>query len=169
MRRSFRDLPVTIDDVKDLMKKAEEALQQNPVTEKDTQVGMFLDIGLYKEITTSDERVTETKTTQVKELTDKVTISIDIPEELLGDGSAARVYRIVRVHEDADGNLITDIIDGEFDPETKKFTFQTDKFSTYALVYTDRQMGDVDGDGEVTAADAASILQYIAGWNVTLG
>ena len=160
---------VTREEISGLDKEAaEEALQQNPVTEKDTQVGMFLDIGLYKEITTSNERVTETKTTQVKELADKVTISIDIPEELLGDGSAARVYRIVRVHEDADGNLITDIIDGEFDPETKKFTFQTDKFSTYALVYTDRQMGDVDGDGEITAADAASILQDIAGWNVTL-
>ena len=28
--------------------------------------------------------------------------------------------------------------------------------------------GDADGDGEVTAADAASILQHIAGWSVTV-
>ena len=29
--------------------------------------------------------------------------------------------------------------------------------------------GDADGDGEVSTADAARILQYRAGWDVTLG
>lgn len=28
--------------------------------------------------------------------------------------------------------------------------------------------GDADGDGEVTAADAAVILQYVAGWDVAV-
>ena len=29
--------------------------------------------------------------------------------------------------------------------------------------------GDADGNGEVTAADASTILQFVAGWDVALG
>ena len=29
--------------------------------------------------------------------------------------------------------------------------------------------GDADGDGEITGVDASRIMQFIAGWDVTLG
>ena len=140
---------------------AEEALPQG-----NTEVGMYLDIDLFKEVTTSGRETTETKISLVKETTEKVTITIQIPEELM-DKTTDRVYRIVRVHEDENGNLITDVIEGEFDADKGTFTFQTDRFSTYALVYTDPLAGDVDGDGEVTASDAGLILQFVAGWDVS--
>ena len=52
-----------------------------------------------------------------------------------------RTYKIVRVHEAADGSLVTDVIEGVFNPEDNSFTFQTDKFSTYALAYADSKSG----------------------------
>ena len=65
---------------------------------------------------------------------------------------------------------VTDIIEGIFDPEHKTFTFETDKFSTYALAYSDEESGgmsgDVNEDGSVTNADVLMIYRYI--YNATL-
>ena len=96
---------------------------------------MYLDIGLFKEVTNADL----TEETQITETSGKVTITIAIPEELINTNSSVdRTYRIIRVHEDENGNLITDVIEGIYDSITKTFTFETDKFSTYALAYNDK-------------------------------
>ena len=60
-------------------------------------------------------------------------ITITIPDKFINtDTSVKRVYRMVRIH---DGKAT--VIDGTFDANTKQFTFVTDGFSTYALVYED--------------------------------
>ena len=60
-------------------------------------------------------------------------ITITIPDKFINtDTSVKRVYRMVRIH---DGKAM--VIDGTFDANTKQFTFATDGFSTYALVYED--------------------------------
>ena len=60
-------------------------------------------------------------------------ITITIPDKFINtDTSVKRVYRMVRIH---DGKAT--VIDGTFDAKTKQFTFATDGFSTYALVYED--------------------------------
>lgn len=60
-------------------------------------------------------------------------ITITIPDKFINtDTSVKRVYRMVRIH---DGTAT--VIDGTFDANTKQFTFATDGFSTYALVYED--------------------------------
>lgn len=60
-------------------------------------------------------------------------ITITIPDKFINtDTSVKRVYRMVRIH---DGKAT--VIDGTFDATTKQFTFATDGFSTYALVYED--------------------------------
>lgn len=60
-------------------------------------------------------------------------ITITIPDKIINtDTSVKRVYRMVRIH---DGTAT--VIDGTFDANTKQFTFATDGFSTYALVYED--------------------------------
>lgn len=60
-------------------------------------------------------------------------ITITIPDKFINtDTSVKRVYRMVRIH----GGKAT-VIDGTFDANTKQFTFATDGFSTYALVYED--------------------------------
>lgn len=97
----------------------------------DNEIGMYLDIALFKQLGTATE-VPVTKTAGA------VTITITIPENLINtDASVTRTYKIIRVHEDENGNLITDVIEGAFNPEDNTFTFETDKFSTYALAYAD--------------------------------
>ena len=60
-------------------------------------------------------------------------ITITIQDKFINtDTSVKRVYRMVRIH---DGKAT--VIDGTFDANTKQFTFATDGFSTYALVYED--------------------------------
>lgn len=60
-------------------------------------------------------------------------ITITIPDKFINtDTSVKRVYRMVCIH---DGKAT--VIDGTFDAKTKQFTFATDGFSTYALVYED--------------------------------
>lgn len=60
-------------------------------------------------------------------------ITITIPDKFINtDTSVKRVYHMVRIH---DGKAT--VIDGTFDANTKQFTFATDGFSTYALVYED--------------------------------
>ncbi|MBO5868228.1 MAG: dockerin type I repeat-containing protein [Oscillospiraceae bacterium] len=123
----------------------------------DSEVGMYLDIDLFKKVNEQESQVTETS--------GKVTITIQIPEELLNqDASVNRVYQIVRVHEDESGVLFTEIISGVFDPENNTFTFETDKFSTYALVYADKSRampGDLDGNDAVNADDVVTLLLYL--------
>ena len=60
-------------------------------------------------------------------------ITITIPDKFINtDTSVKRVYRMVRIHDRK-----ATVIDGTFDANTKQFTFATDGFSTYALVYED--------------------------------
>lgn len=90
------------------------------------KVGMYLDLELFKKVGDMDAKaVTETE--------EAISITINVPDELLNkDSSKVRNYAIVRVH-----NEVAKEIDVTFDAESKAVTFKTDKFSTYALAYTD--------------------------------
>lgn len=140
---------------------AEEVIgkSNNELNEK-TEIGMYLDVNLFKEVTKTDENnsKTESEESKVTETSGKVTISIQIPDDLINtDDSVERIYRIIRVHEDSNGNLITDVIEGVFDPETKTFTFETDKFSTYALAYNDNTVTHVE-DIKIPARSRVSFV-----------
>lgn len=128
----------------------------------DSEVSMYLDIELFKQIGNGEE-------TKVSELGGTVTVTITIPESLINtDGNVIRTYKIIRVHEDENGNLITDVIEGIFNPEDNSFTFETDRFSTYALAYSDEQqnkykIGDVNGDGEIDKYDYILVKRSVMG------
>jgi uncharacterized repeat protein (TIGR02543 family) len=63
---------------------------------------------------------------RVSELTQTITISLVLPEEIQG----FRGYQVVSVHNGVYRELET-----EFDETTQTITFVTDKFSSYAIVY----------------------------------
>lgn len=88
----------------------------------DYTVGLYLDINLFKKVGSNDA-------TKVSETKGKVKASIVIPESLWKSG---RTFEIIRVH---DG--VATAIAGTYDENTHVFTFETDKFSTYALAYKD--------------------------------
>ena len=89
-------------------------------------IGKYLNLNLTLKISGRADR-------QITDLSAPMYIAITIPQNLVNhDCSIERTYRIVRIH---DG--VATLIDGTYDAATNQFTFATDGFSTYALVYED--------------------------------
>ena len=89
-------------------------------------IGQYLNLNLTLKISGRADR-------QITDLSPPMYIAITIPQNLVNnDSSIERTYRIVRIH---DG--VATLIDGTYDAATNQFTFATDGFSTYALVYED--------------------------------
>ena len=89
-------------------------------------IGQYLNLNLTLKISGRADR-------QITDLSAPMYIAITIPQNLVNhDSSIERTYRIVRIH---DG--VAALIDGTYDAATNQFTFATDGFSTYALVYED--------------------------------
>ena len=125
-------------DVQDMsasVPQKDKTLIQN--TSGDYTVGLYLDINLFK-------KVGGNAATKVTETNGKVKASILIPESLWKSG---RTFEIIRVH---DG--VATAIAGTYDENTHVFTFETDKFSTYALAYKDPASSSDSG----TTSDSSS-------------
>lgn len=89
-------------------------------------IGQYLNLNLTLKISGRADR-------QITDLSAPMYIAITIPQNLVNhDSSIERTYRIVRIH---DG--VATLIDGNYDAATNQFTFATDGFSNYALVYED--------------------------------
>jgi hypothetical protein len=84
-------------------------------------LGMYLSVELLKQIGESQQQ-------PITEIDKPMRIVLAVPQELLKDG---RAYSVIRVH----GDETTVLPDLDNDPAT--ITIETDRFSTYALVYKD--------------------------------
>ena len=97
-------------------------------------VGSYFDISIILSVGNDKRTITSTDK--------KIEFTIALPENLINtDSTVTRTYKIVRVH---DGE--TTILDAAFDAATGKLTFKSDKFSTYAIIYSDAK---TEGSGEV--------------------
>ena len=83
-------------------------------------VGMYLELNL-------DIYINDELSRSVTLLDEPICITVDIPEELLAEG---REYVILRLH-DGEVDILKDL---DSDPNT--ITFETDRFSTYAIGYS---------------------------------
>ena len=123
------EIKITLDvkDITETVSKEDKAKVEAEVEEvKDQKVGMYLDVNMFKQVG-SNEAV------KVPELSEKVKIQFTVPDTLLvKDEKMNREYSVIRVHEG-----VTTVLDAKFDAETKTLVFETDSFSTYALVYKD--------------------------------
>ncbi|HEX3076662.1 MAG TPA: hypothetical protein VHQ24_07360, partial [Lachnospiraceae bacterium] len=87
---------------------------------------LYIDVSLYKQIGEGQE-------TRVTETSGKISISIEIPEDMRNTMQGVdRTYYVIRIH-----NGVAERLSGTYDPATHLFTFETDQFSTYALTYND--------------------------------
>ena len=104
--------------------------QTNELIESSTKgykVGKYLNITLNKIVNGTSE--------SIHELTKKLKISIELPTELINkDKTITRTYFIARSH-----NGKVDILETNYDEKTNKLTFETDKFSDYAIIYKDKK------------------------------
>lgn len=104
--------------------------QANELIETSTKgykVGKYLDITLYKSVNGTNE--------SIHELSKVMKVTIKVPEELINkDSKTKREYYIVRSH-----NGKVDILETKYDEKTNSLTFETDKFSDYAIIYKDKK------------------------------
>ncbi len=86
----------------------------------------FMDLSLMKKVGTDVDKA-------VHEPGMSIDVSVKLPDSMINKTpGVVRIYRIIRLHEG-----VVDVINGTFDSKTSEFNFQTDKFSTYAIAYSD--------------------------------
>ena len=104
--------------------------QTNELIETNTKgykVGKYLNITLNKIVNGTNE--------SIHELTKVLKVTIKVPEELINkDSKTKREYYIARSH-----NGKVDILETKYDEKTNSLTFETDKFSDYAIIYKDKK------------------------------
>lgn len=122
-------------DVKDasaVVSAADKALVEkalNGSQAKGYTLGQYLDINLFKVIGDSRSAITETNR--------KITVTIDVPDSLKNtDAAKIRTFAMIRVH-DGEAALLADL-----DDNAGTITIETDRFSTYAVVYKDTTGGN---------------------------
>lgn len=127
-----------VEDITDSVPEADKALVEE--AKGAAQVGMYLDVTLWKQIGSAHP-------VAVENTNGTVTITFTVPASLRNtDPAIDRTYQIIRVH---DGKA--EILACSYDKNSGIITFTTDKFSTYALVYTDKKVEVPDpapGTGE---------------------
>ena len=93
---------------------------------------VYFNIDMFKSVTKDGV----SKKSQITEPGTDIEISVSLPESLIqSDSTISRAYKIIRLH---DG--IVDSFDAKFDKETGTLKFVTDRFSTYAIAFTDTQL-----------------------------
>lgn len=121
-----------------------------------TAKAVYFNAELFKQFGTEQRK-------QLYETDRKLKVSVRIPDELLNNQSyMSRVYKIVRMH-----NNSAEVINGNFNGTTKQFTFETDRFSTYVLTYSDTYYApDYPATGVTVTPDKATLTKE--GENVQL-
>ncbi len=134
---------LTVENVDSSVSEADKQTVQALVG--DYIVGEYLDIQLFKLIGADRTAILQTN--------GKIRIVIDVPDSLKAGAGKTRTYAIMRVHDGA-AELLSDL-DGAEDT----ITIETDKFSTYVVVY--RETNNVGGpDSEPKTGDTDPIRLY---------
>ncbi len=119
------DVYLEVKDISDSIQASDKKAIEEKL-EKDN-LGLYLDVSLFKKVTGEEAtKITETKK--------PITISFELPDELINkDPNIERTYKVLRLHDGVVEEL-------EVKVNGKTATFETDKFSTYALTYTDTSL-----------------------------
>ena len=114
-------------------------------------VGSYFDISVILSVGNTTRTITDTEK--------KIEFTINLPENLVNkDATVTRTYKIVRVH---DGE--TTILDAAFDAASNKLTFKSDKFSTYAIIYSDAKAEGSGGVIDKPSTNAPAISEPATG------
>lgn len=120
----------------------EEALKEN------YKIGQHLDISLFKVIGENRTQILETK--------QNIRITIDVPDLLrTAEGAPERIFSIVRVH---DGKTV---ILEDMDSDANTITIETDRFSSYTIVYQEEEKAEPVKDDEPKTGDASRTELYV--------
>ena len=120
------NLYLEVSDIDDSISSKNKNLIETQALKSKLNILKYLDINLIKKVGNDDPQKIETTNQKVK-------ISIKLPNDLINKNkSIIRTYKIIRIH---DGK--TEVIDCDFVDDN--IIFETDKFSVYAIAYTDEE------------------------------
>ena len=122
----------------------------------DLTLGMYLEASLFKQVGQEQE-------TKLDQLNGGVTVSFVLPGNLLPADGTVRAFSVIRVH---DG--VAEQVDTVYNREKGVLSFTSDRFSTFAVAYTDTtQMPPAvnpgTGDGFAPGLWFAAALACVAG------
>lgn len=154
-------------NIDDTVSSAERSLVEAAAHRKDSgmQVGMYLDLSMYKKIGYAGPvKLSSTKGNLLQ-------IQIWVPQSLVPVNGKNRTFYVVRVHNGA-----AELIPAVYDADEKTLAFETDRFSTYAIVYTDAKKDDSGKENtnqNSSGSDDASERYWWSGrgtgWNLKPG
>lgn len=117
-------------------------------TAKGYTLGQYFDISLYKVI--GDSR------NIIKETDSRLTVTLSVPDSLKNtDSTRMRIFAVIRVH-DGKAEILSDL-----DSNEDTITIETDRFSTYAVVYQDT--AGENGDGVRLSAENGGSQNPVSG------
>ncbi len=122
-------------EVKTVIGKIESTAEDKSLVEAQlnstNKIAMYLDLKVVASVTKDGNKVGEDVTVSETGTPVKFTVALD--DSLINTKNTVdRTYQVVRIH-----NGVVDVLPATFDADSKTITFETDKFSTYALMYTD--------------------------------
>ncbi|MCM1087256.1 MAG: right-handed parallel beta-helix repeat-containing protein [Muribaculaceae bacterium] len=133
------EIVLTVEDADNTVSDADKVAVASKIASYKS--GQYFDVNLYKEM--NADRI------QIRETDDKIRLTIEVPKKFRKSNTQTpRKFAIIRVHN---GNAV---ILQDMDSDDSTITIDTDRFSTYALVYADRQVENypeqvVDDDTDI--------------------
>ena len=125
------NLKLTVSDITESVSKEDKEKVSAKLS--DGKIGMYLDINLFAEIYKADGSAYKADK-KIAEPGESFSISVTIPVGLLDvEDGFTRTFHVIRVH---DG--VAEILDTAYNEKSRELTFKTDRFSTYAIAYTDK-------------------------------
>ena len=126
-----------IKNIDNTITQTDRALAETLVKKKDAnaQIGMYLDLALYKVIG-SDPAVKLDSSNG-----SKLKIQMTLPENLKPSEKTERTFYMICMQNGA-----AELVPAVYNSENETLTFETDKFSTYAIAYADAEPDDPNPD-----------------------
>lgn len=153
------NLKLTVNDLDTTVIPSVEAGVKKLVEPSD-QVQMYLDMNLYNVV--NKGTTTDSWENKLSELRGSLTISLELPEASRGTEST---FYVVREHENIDGTKSYKKIPAAYDSMTGKISFDTNKFSTYAIVKENAITYTIDNDPKNSCnailSDAGNLAEQI--------
>lgn len=146
----FAKVVLTVDK-KDSLDDKEESLISQKIAELNKEIssqykiGLILDFNLFKVLGNNETQLSETR--------GLIPITVTLPETLIpSDSSVARKYKVLRIHD----NKVEELPVKAFNFQNRTITFETDKFSTYVIVYEDEALNEVSKDPSSETGDLSN-------------
>ncbi|MBE6014029.1 MAG: hypothetical protein E7241_01495 [Lachnospiraceae bacterium] len=122
---------LTVEDIQDKLTEEQKAKVEEGL-KNDSSIAVVLDLNLFKKIgNTEPVKIANTQGNMVS-----ITLTLD-DKYINNNPGLERTYEIIRVHETGEGTEIS-VLPAFFDPVTKTITFETDRFSLYAISLADK-------------------------------